>query len=84
MYQLRKYCHPFERLELFVRKIYYLFESLSEAIRSKTIANFSNCSSKSIEKTQDVIRAKKNYQLFELVQLSHSKKIIQPSARLLR
>ena len=40
------YCHPFERL--------------AGAIRSETIANFSNCSSQSVEKTQDGIRAKKN------------------------
>ena len=48
------YCHPFERL--------------AGAIRSETIANFSNCSSQSVEKTQDGIRAKKNsHQSFELV-----------------
>ena len=62
-------------------KTSHLFERLTGAIRFKAIVNFSNRSSQSVEKTQDVIRAKKkeNHQPFELVQ-SVPKNIIQPSA----
>ena len=63
MYQFRKYCHPFEWLELSVPKnSCHPFEKLAEAIRFKKIANFSNPLS------QDVNHAKENYQPFELVQ----------------
>ena len=44
------------------------FERLAGAIRFETIVNFSNCSSQSIEKMQDVIRPAKNHQPLELLQ----------------
>ena len=44
--------NPFEKTS-------HLFERLTGAIRFKAIVNFSNRSSQSVEKTQDVIRAKK-------------------------
>ena len=51
----KNHCHPFERL--------------AGAIRFKTIANFSNCSSQSVEKTHKTLLVQKNHnhQLFELV-----------------
>ena len=70
MFQFRKYCHPVEWLELSVQKTIFIRSKGSPELSvPKQSPTFKPCSSQSVEKTQDVIRAKKrNHQPFELVQ----------------
>ena len=60
----KSYCNPFERP--------------AGAIRSKTIANFLNCSSQSVEKQHKPLFVKKNLQPFELCASRSTEKTYQP------
>ena len=77
MYHFRKYCHPFEWLELpFQNSIVTRSKRLTLAIRFKTIANVSNGFSQFVQQnTRRYSCTKKNHQPFQ--------KIIQPTAQLL-